>query len=87
MDSFRVVELRWLDSVGQGTWHSFDTALQDSTTEAMHHRTVGYVLHEADDYVLVAGSISESKVMVSDTMQIPRVAIIEIVELGPSKGR
>ena len=75
------VEVEWLDSICEGSWHRRDDVIREATREAMLHRSIGYLVHENDEMVLLAGSRGESGVMVSDTMQIPRVAVLTVREL------
>ena len=75
------VEVEWLDSISEGRWYGKDAVIAEATREAMVHRSLGYLLHENEDMVLLAGSRSETGVMVCDTMQIPRVAVLTMREL------
>ena len=77
----RVVEIEWVDSVSEGRWNDKDEALRIATLEAMLHRSVGYLLREDDDMVLIAGSRSENEYNVCDTMQIPKVAVLSMRDL------
>jgi hypothetical protein len=61
------------------------TAVSRATREAMLHRSVGYLIHETEDLILLAGSRSEGGENVADTMQIPRVAVLDIHDLRRSK--
>lgn len=80
-DAARMVEVEWLDSMSEGRWMDTETAISRATREVMLHRSVGYLIHETDDLILLAGSRGESSEHVSDTMQIPRVAILAVHDL------
>lgn len=80
------VEVEWLDAVSEGRWHGRDAAIREATRDSMLHRSVGYLVHEDIEMVLLAGSRSESGDSIADTMQIPRVAVIDMRELV-SRGR
>jgi hypothetical protein len=81
----RRVEVEWLDSMSEGRWVDMETAVRTATREAMCHRSVGYLIHETDDLVLLAGSRSEGGENVADTMQIPRVAVLAVHDLKGAK--
>lgn len=76
-----VVEVQWLDSVSEGRWHAKDDVIREATYDAMLHRSVGFLVHETEELILLAGSRGENGVMVADTMQIPRSAILHIRKL------
>lgn len=77
----RIVEVEWLDSVSEGRWHPKDDAIREATRDVMLHRSVGYLVHETDELILLAGSRGEDGANVADTMQIPRVAVLQVRKL------
>lgn len=74
----RMVEVEWLDSVtiGDGWITRDDLQRLARDPAAMRHRTVGYLIDEGDEYLLLVGSAADDGGTVSGTMQIPRVAIL-----------
>lgn len=77
-----LVEVEWLDSMTDGGWISKDDAIARATKDAMLHRSVGYLIHETDDMILLAGSRDEYCDQLCGTMQIPRVAVLTIKSLS-----
>ena len=81
MSAARIVEVEWLDAMSEGRWMDTETAISRATREVMLHRSVGYLIHETDDLILLAGSRGETSENVADTMQIPRVAVLAVRDL------
>ena len=52
----RRVEIEWLDSISEGRWNSLDNIEREATRDAMCHRSIGYLIIDNDDFVLIAGS-------------------------------
>lgn len=81
----KLVEVEWVDSMGEGGWARADEARRRATLETLIHRTVGYVIDESEHSLLLAMGRSnegdEDSRLVHDTMQIPRVAILTIRDL------
>lgn len=81
----RRVEVEWIDSMGHGGWSTADEARRRATPEALRHRTLGYVLEQTDDSLLLAMGRSDEgdndTRLVHDTMQIPLVVITAVHEL------
>lgn len=74
------VEVQWLDSVGNGDWEQKDEALS-SAEESMIHWTIGYVLNETEEYILLIGSKNNNESVVQGTMQIPKACVLNVKEL------
>lgn len=72
----KIVEVEWVDSMSEGRWKPVADVIREATDEAMLHRSVGYLVHECEGSIVLAGSRGESGDMVADTMQIPRVAVL-----------
>lgn len=77
----RRVEVEWLDSVGEGRWQPREVIELEATRDAMLHRSVGCLIVDTDDFVLLAGSRKEDESWFADTMQIPKTAVLAIHEL------
>ena len=77
----RFVEVEWLDSVSEGRWQPREDVGREATREAMLHRSVGYLVSDTEDFVLLAGSRKEDGSWVADTMQIPKVAVLATHDL------
>lgn len=78
------VEVEWIDSESQGSWHPLAQALAEAEPDPLH-RTCGFLLAETERYVLVAlnyrDESDESRPMVSDTMRIPRSTVLALHRL------
>ena len=77
------VEVEWLDSLGDSSWRSRESVEQGATYDALVHTTVGYLVCESDHSITLAmGRSLEDKdsrlELLHDTMQIPRVAILDV---------
>jgi hypothetical protein len=76
---YKLVEVRWVDSHVDADWQGIDTAARVSAeSHALSLSTTGYLIVDADDYVLVASSFApmpSGKPIVGCTTQIPRCAI------------
>jgi hypothetical protein len=80
------VEIHWLDSLGSSGWAKMEEKVEEAVPSAMHHRSLGWVLREDEDGVLIAASMSLSesgpwKDNVADCTMIPRPSIVEMVEI------
>lgn len=83
----RLVEVVWLDSSSDSGWRSAAEALRAAREDsALEHRSVGYELADEPAFVLLTMSwrppSEDDHAMVSDTLQIPRPAILEVRELA-----
>jgi hypothetical protein len=68
----KVVHIQWLDSVREDDgWHKYESA----TKERLLCDSVGYVLHEDDDFIEIAQNITDNAVLF--TIAIPKQAIIK----------
>lgn len=77
----RRVEIEWLDSISEGRWNDREQIERQANRANMLHRSVGYLLMDNDDFVLLAGSRGETNENYADTMQIPKVAVLAIHDL------
>ena len=67
--------------MGEGGWMQADAAKREAREASLEALTVGFVVEETDDWLLLAmGHMHDAKV-IHDTMQIPKVAVREIVRL------
>lgn len=81
------VLVRWVDSCGEGGWHQRGDAKREAHEVNLEARTVGFVVDETDDWLLLAmGSMHKGNV-VHDTMQIPKTAIRSVQQLSKAKSK
>lgn len=84
MSEFDRVEVVWLDSESDNSWMPVAQALHEAEAEP-EHRSCGYLVADADDYVLLALSLrpptEDQRAMVADTLRIPRAAVVSLVRL------
>ena len=82
---FDVVEVEWLDSVrASGGWTDLEQIATDAPTEALVHRTAGYLVAEDETSMLIAGSYqawlaegnSDKDRSLLGVIRIPDVAIV-----------
>lgn len=67
----KVVYIQWLDSVREDDgWHEY----RPLTKEKLYCDSVGYILHEDDDFIEIAQSITDNAVLF--TIAIPKQSII-----------
>lgn len=78
----KLVEVEWIDSMGESGWQPAEDARRQATEDAMRHRSVGYVLADKDHSLLIAQSCGDSgdddTRLVGHTLQIPRSAIAHV---------
>lgn len=80
--SDRMVLVRWVDSAGTSGWRPRAEAVADlDRPSIMACLTVGYLIGEGADAIMVAASIGHDGDAVDNTLQIPRVAIVSIKTL------
>jgi len=83
-DDLRRVEVEWLDSVALSGWRDPDQVEREllGDANAMLHVTVGLLLHEADDRIVVALSAGASEdPQIDAALAIPRAAVLAIRDL------
>jgi hypothetical protein len=84
MTDRRMVRIEWLDSHVYGGWHSIGEWRDMISAGRLRCESVGYVIIEHDEYIVLAQTrgnpISEESW--ADTVQIPRVSILTILQLG-----
>lgn len=84
----KIVAVEWVDSACDASWRSLDKAVADAeATWDRKHLTVGFLLCDTDDFVLVASSYAEqdgsASEHVADTMMIPKACVLAIEPLPP----
>jgi hypothetical protein len=80
--TFRRVQIEWVDSVSDGSWCDYDHALaQAASSDVMDCTSIGLLLSDSDNYILLATSYMRDGDLVQGRLQIPREAIREIREL------
>lgn len=72
----KMARIQWLDSVREDDgWHKYEPI----TKEKLVCESVGYILHEDDDFIEIAQSITDNAVLF--TIAIPKVSITSIEKL------
>lgn len=84
----KLVAVSWIDSHTDNDWKTVENAKREaSEASALMMRSVGYVVEETTEYVLLAGTwspgVNAGDDLVNNTMQIPRVAVTEVRALAP----
>lgn len=75
------VLVRWIDSMSEGGWHQAADAKREAHDVSLEAETVGFIVDETDAWLLLAmGSIHDGSV-VHETIQIPKVAVLDVVRL------
>lgn len=68
----KVVYIQWLDSVREDDgWHEYKPLAK----EKLYCDSVGYILHEDDDFIEIAQNVTDNAVLF--TIAIPKKAIIK----------
>jgi hypothetical protein len=76
------VEVEWVDSLGIGRWQPKQQTLEEFKPEALHHRSLGWVLRDDESGLAIAASVSDNwNDQVADTTYIPRQAVIKVTEI------
>ena len=79
----KIVEVAWVDSESNPDWDHLKNVVSDGTLEC---RSVGYLLAEKSDRIVLAASLGRSLGTVDDDVvashiTVPKVCIIELQEL------
>ena len=82
----KLVRIDWIDSHAGNEWKSLDEARREAEKDsALLVRSVGYVVADELDYILLAATWSPGEKsdedMVNNLMQIPRVAVKDLQPL------
>lgn len=77
-----IVYVRWVDSHGWSTWNDARTRIKTGLEQNLMCETVGFLIAESDDRLVVASSISLDEETTFDNLTdmevIPRVAVLEM---------
>ena len=73
--------VRWIDSLGSAGWQQGDSARSEARGESLGCETIGFLLDETDEWLLLAMSRRVEADVISDTIQIPKVAVLEVLKL------
>lgn len=77
------VQVEWIDSVSAAEWLSCDDALARACKPGVLDCTsVGLLLSDSDEYLLLCTSYMRDGDLVQGCLQIPREAVREVKELG-----
>jgi hypothetical protein len=84
VSGMKIVEVHWLDSFGIHGWGDRDQRLSESAESFGLNISVGYLLHDGPDWIVLTESISH-KHNVGCCTSIPRIAVrnIEVIREGP----
>lgn len=72
--TYPIERVTWVDSASIDAWHSLEE-LKRLTSEVYACVSVGYLVHETEDSIVVASTTGEQERLCS-AMQIPKVAIL-----------
>lgn len=77
---YKVVEVIWLDSETDSDWQTVTELLEYSELDC---RTVGYLVADRDNSIIIASSIGLGRkdTSVNSAITIPKAAILEIKDL------
>jgi hypothetical protein len=78
IEDFPVVRVEWIDSVQEHGWSYLEESLKKSNDEAMECVSVGFLVKETDNFIVLAESFMMASSSVSGFMQIPKVAVDKI---------
>lgn len=87
MSDMKLVQVDWVDSQSDGSWQYVAEARRAASEDPLLRCTsVGYVVADDDDYMLLAMGqshpVGEAKPLVSNTIQIPRCSITAVRALS-----
>ncbi len=77
---YKVVEVVWLDSESDPDWQTVQELLEYSSLDC---RTVGYLIADKPDSIVIAGSVGLGRkdISVHSAITIPKAAISSIKDL------
>lgn len=76
----RLVWIRWVDSMSNDCWQSIENSRKASKDVHLTCETVGWIVDESNDRISLVQSKS-AEGYVNAKMTIPRVAVVEIVDI------
>jgi hypothetical protein len=76
MSDFPLKEVTWLDAVALSQWMA-----AGAVQEPIRAVTIGYVLHEDETYIQLAGTVATDGEY-NQSMTIPKGMVLSIKELG-----
>ena len=80
---FPLVMIKWIDSMGCGSWQILKTR---SPNPPMKIVTIGWVVHEDAEYIEVTQSYGlADDTHVNNTISIPKIAVLEQMIVPPIK--
>jgi hypothetical protein len=75
----KIVQVEWVDSTHVHGWRPLDEAREDDEASDMLCRSVGYLLRDEPDFLVLVQSAAVTHV--DARLQIPRVSIRQVHEL------
>lgn len=73
---YKVCRVHWQDSACSTGWHKADEITEFCNTSISKIETVGWLVFDAPDYIVVAQSMG--KLVADNLLQIPRFAITDL---------
>lgn len=77
----RLVWVKWVDSASGNNWVTLANEIQDAETRPMSIESVGWVVADLPHRLALAMSKSHATDCVAGTLFIPKVAIVQIMEI------
>lgn len=75
----QTVRVDWIDSHLHGGWCNARDLRANAAGNGLRCQSIGYLVEEAEDYILVASSCSiDGDEEYADAIQIPRVAVVGV---------
>ena len=78
----KILEVEWIDSQSRGRWRDIEEAAKDYAGKCC---TVGLVIRDDGDSLVLAQTWSDDLTCVCDTMSIPRKSILRRKNIGTVK--
>ena len=77
LDTDELSWIKWIDSQSWNGWRDRNDALKWAKEETMICESVGWILYESEDRVVISSHKAHGADMVDDVWIIPKSAIIE----------
>jgi hypothetical protein len=80
-ETYRRVEISWLDhwEPEGGPWHNIKDLISKARPAPI--RTVGFLLYEDDDILIVAATVDDEHVLVGNCLYLLKIAVVSIDDL------
>ncbi len=77
-DALKLVHVTWEDSARSSSWETFEELRGEHVIEC---RSVGWVIEDHDDHLVLGPHVGASPQQACGTMVIPKRAIVKVVKL------